>query len=264
MAMRKARRGIELWYGRRQQVGFRGVPQRWYNVLGRVFDAVELEELTVRVDDGPESPLSVGPDRRRLVAPGDFNAEIDLDSVDPGTTTVALTARYRNGGVVSEELVLEIGPRRIPSLPLSVSWERQGLPNEDAQIVDGRWEQNGRFVTTREVGYDRLIAIGDVRWRDVDVTVPVVIHGLETRAYSWPSVHTGVGLVLRWKAQADGRTRYRLKVWREDEQEPASWDLSTTGPLNSLETGSILLAAHETAASFGPVTVRPVAGDTRS
>ena len=129
-------------------------------MLERVFDAVELDELTVRVDDGPETRLSVGPDRRRLVAAGDFNAEIDLDSVEPGTTTVALTARYRDGGVA----------------------------NEDAQIVDGRWEPNGRFVTTREVGYDRLIAVGDVRWRDVDVPVAVVIHGLETRAYSLPSV----------------------------------------------------------------------------
>lgn len=56
----------------------------------------------------------------------------------------------------------------------------------------------------------------------------------------------------------DGRSRYRLKVWPEDDPEPPEWDLSTVGPLNSLDSGSILLAAHETAASFGPVTVTPV------
>ena len=223
-------------------------------------------------------------------------------------------------------MVLEIPERHVPELPLTVRWPEGGLSLGRAQIVDGLWERQGRYITTREPGYDRLIAIGDVAWRDYEVTVPVVVHGINPAAYETASVHTGVGLVMRWKGhsrwnpdgratgqprhgpvpygaiawwttwpderganlnlfdvdlvpreitprhlQTDvpyifrarvvtvggGRSRYSLKVWPEGTPEPERWHLSTVAPVNALETGSLLLAAHETTASFGPVTIVP-------
>lgn len=195
-------RRIEFWYGTRRRVGYCGIPQRWCNVVGRVTDVDELVELSAQLDGGERMPLSVGPDGRRLVAVGDFNVEVDLDAVEPGSHSIVVSARYRDGAVVDEEVVLDRGTCAVPSLPVHVSWEDENSLGDRAQVVDGRWERNGRFVTTREVGYDRLIAIGDVRWRDYDVAVPVVVHGLEARAFEWPSVHTGVGLVLRWKGHS--------------------------------------------------------------
>jgi hypothetical protein len=49
-----------------------------------------------------------------------------------------------------------------------------------------------------------------------------------------------------------------MKLWPENETEPDRWDATLPAPLNSLDSGSLLLVAHETAASFGPVIVRPI------
>lgn len=217
----------------------------------------------------------------------------------------------------------------IRELPLRIDWESEGIPNAHAQVVDGRLECNGSNVTTREVGYDRLIAVGDVRWRDYEVLVPISVHGMEPRAYASRSVHTGVGVVLRWKGHSNwngdletsrqprsapvpygaigwwttwadgsehlnffdvdlrpvgivprslelnrfylfrvrvttpevGRSIYGLKVWPDDEDEPVARDVTMRSPVNGMDSGGLLLAAHETAASFGPVEIRPPADD---
>lgn len=321
-----ARRSIDLWYGRHQRVADRGVPQRWFNVLGRVSHSAEVTSLTGRLDGQDPVGLTMGPDDHRLVAAGDFNMDIDLDGLAAGEHRVTLAATYTDGTCATEDLLLTVGEHRVIEPDLDIDWQTDGIPNEHAQIVDGVWEVNGRYVTTREIGYDRLIAIGDVSWRDYEVRVPVLVHAIESRAYTWPSVHTGVGIVLRWKGHsrwsADGRATgqprfgpvpygaigwwttwsdergeclniydvdlrpravtprrldlnvpyifcarvttdgdgvsgFRLKVWPEADSEPAQWDVTMTGPPNSLESGSLLLGAHETAASFGPVSLRP-------
>lgn len=322
------RRSVDLWYGPKQRVADRGLAQRWFNVLGRVSDPAQVESFTGRVDDRAPVRLNLGPDDHRLIAAGDFNMDIDLHGLCAGDHIVELEAVYADGERATESLILTIGTRETTEPEIEIDWQSCGIPNEDAQVVDGRWEVNGRYVTTREIGYDRLIAIGDMRWRDYEVRVPIVVHAIESRAYSSPSVHTGVGIVMRWKGHsrwsADGRatgqprfgpvpygtiawwttwpdergecltffdvdlrpveitpfrldinvpyvfcaqattdtdesSRFRLKVWPEAETEPASWEITTLAPPNALETGSLVLGAHETAASFGPVTVRPIA-----
>ena len=50
---------------------------------------------------------------------------------------------------------------------------------------------------------------------------------------------------------------YCLKVWEEGRAEPEAWDLQMRGTLLGLARGSMLLVSHHTAASFGPVEVRP-------
>lgn len=317
---------IDIWYGDTQHMGRAGIVQRWYNVLGRVHRADDLDRLEARLNGGAARALSVGADRRRLVAKGDFNVELDVDELEPGSNRLVLVASYTDGFETMREVevVRHDGPPA--ELPLTIDWERDGLVNQHTQIVDGRWEHNGRYVTTRELGYDRLIGIGDVRWRDYDVLVPVVVHAMEARAYGWPSVHTGVGIVMRWKGHSnwggdrhasgqprfgpgpygaigwwttwadegehlnffdvdlgvmdrlarhlhlnapyllrvrvstrdDGRSIYRLKAWEESAKEPTEWDVSSISPVNALDSGSLLLGAHETAASFGPVEITPV------
>lgn len=318
---------IDLWYGPNQSVGERGLAQRWFNVLGRVSHAAEVETFEGQLDSQTPVPLTLGPDEHRLVAAGDFNMDIDLFGLSTGKHRVRLKARYTDGSQAAEALNFTVGEQDPAAPNLDVDWQTYGLPNAHAQVVDGRWDVNGRYVTTREIGYDRLIAIGDVRWRDYEVRVPIVVHAIEPRAYSSPSVHTGVGIVLRWKghsrwpprARATGQPRYgpvpygtiawwttwpdergeclnffdvdlkpiaatprrlstnvpyvfcaqastdpcgrslfRLKVWPEADSEPHGWDITTPAPPNALESGSVVLAAHETAASFGPVSIRPV------
>ena len=313
---------IDIWYGDRQTVGASGFPQRWFNVLGRVHRADEIVSLHAQLNQRDPQELSIGPDRRRLIAKGDFNVDLDIDDLKTGENELRIEARFSDG--TAEERVVEVvrpSPQP-PALPLEINWEREGIPNRYAQVVDGLWEVNGRYVSTREIGYDRLIAIGDMSWRDYEVLVPVVVHGMEARAYTWPSVHTGVGVVMRWQGHTDrgadehasgqprfgptpygaigwwttwadrgqhlnffdvdlkprnpaprilslntpylfrvrvttddGASNYALRVWREGTEEPTVWDVEHQAPSHALESGGLLLGAHETATSYGPVRI---------
>lgn len=316
---------IDVWYGDRQEVGRAGRSQRWANVLGRLLDVGGLLELTATLDGGEPRTLSVGPDGRRLVAKGDFNVDVDLDRLRAGDHDIIIRASYEDGRVAERRVTLVVHDEPALRPPATIDWSEAGLGHPLVHVVDGRWDAAGGYVCTREIGYDRLIAIGDMSWRDYEVRVPVVVHGLEARAYSRPSVHTGVGVVMRWKghsnwgsdrhasgqprfgpgpygaigwwttwsngeehlnffdtdfralhphpmrlelhvpyifrvqvASSGGPTMYRLKVWPESEAEPSRWHVEAPGPSNGLTEGSILLGAHETAASFGRVEIYPV------
>src|SRR5690606_4506465 len=48
---------------------------------------------------------------------------------------------------------------------------------------------------------------------------------------------------------------YRFKVWQADQPEPKQWDLEGRGFLGEHTSGSVLLIAHHTDASFGTVTI---------
>jgi hypothetical protein len=58
-----------------------------------------------------------------------------------------------------------------------------------AHVVDGLWSLNTDSVEPTILGYDRLIAIGDIGWRDYEVTVPITVHALEPSGYQSPDVN---------------------------------------------------------------------------
>lgn len=71
----------------------------------------------------------------------------------------------------------------------------------------------------------------------------------------------GVDYIFKMQVQSNpgaGAT-YRFKHWPATENEPAGWDMSAQGSINAPPTGSLLLVAHHVDASFGPVTVTPLA-----
>jgi hypothetical protein len=48
------------------------------------------------------------------------------------------------------------------------------------------------------LGYDRLIAIGDMGWSDYEVTIPITVHALDPSGYQSPSNGPAVGIGMRW------------------------------------------------------------------
>ena len=88
---------INVWYGDNQTFGQNGIPQIWVNILGNVSSRSRVASITYSPNGGPEWPLSIGPNRTRLVDPGDFNAEIAYLRLIPGANTVCFTATARNG-----------------------------------------------------------------------------------------------------------------------------------------------------------------------
>jgi hypothetical protein len=317
---------LEVWYGNHQKFGHFGKAQRWVNILGRLIGASNQASLSYSLNDGPFQPLSIGPDQRRLVGKGDFNVEIDSEELKDGVNFVIIEASQYNGKKTTEKITLDYKESGVVDLPRHITWSKCKNIQDVAQIIDGKWTINGDTISPLEVGYDRLVGIGDVSWKDFEVLLPITVHGINPRSYSTISTHTGVGIVARWaghhkhsadatasgqprfgptpwgmicwwctwhhlgglinmfdpdftracekemflklhtpymfriQVETQGRSRswYRMKVWEKDLEEPKKWTLENKGAINSLSQGSIVLGAHETAASFGNIEINPL------
>jgi hypothetical protein len=213
-----------------------------------------------------------------------------------------------------------------------VDWNSSAHLTSKVQIVDGRWYITPTGIRTQEIGYDRLIAIGDMGWRDYEVVVPVTMHSKDNNGFNEPSFGPAVGILMRWsghtdrpvvctqpkcgwepfgtiawyrwldlnepntgdlylymnpptpsayepsgkqlvfgttylfkvrvETQSDGRSIYRMKVWRQVDPEPSIWDVEQwdragVGTAIDPTSGSLLLLAHHVDATFGNVTGHP-------
>jgi hypothetical protein len=189
---------IDVWYGKRQRFGLNGLPQQWVNVLGRVRGPVET--LTYSLNGGPRLPLGIGPDRRRLPGVGDFNVDLDYRALREGDNDLTLIATSPQGrDEVREQVTIEYTARQRCPLPYRVDWSETEHIQDRAQIVDGLWRISGESVYPVEIGYDRVLAIGDYDWQEYEVTVPIAVYAIHASCYQPPSVHAGVGIVLRWR-----------------------------------------------------------------
>ncbi len=196
---------LNIWYGSHQVFGRSGVPQRWINILGNVSDPDGIENLKFSLNGGKENSLTIGPDRRRLIAPGDFNIEIDKDELKSGLNEVFIKAtdKIRNQAVFT--VLIEYRENYRP-LPYRIEWSHVANIQEAIQILDGLWIADGNGIRThpQHVGYDRAIAIGDMNWEDYEVTVPFVIHAVDTSAYeSSISIGPSFGINLHWLGHTD-------------------------------------------------------------
>jgi hypothetical protein len=83
------------------------------------------------------------------------------------------------------------------TLPYTVDWSTVTNISDVAQIVDGKWQlQPDGSVRTMEVGYDRLIAIGDMNtWSNYEVTAEVTINTVDCMDF-------GIGIVTGWKGHS--------------------------------------------------------------
>jgi hypothetical protein len=190
---------IRIWYGDHQVFGKLGNPQRWVNILGRVSASAEVVSLTYTLNGSSPQRLSIGPDNRRLVGAGDFNVEIDRKDLESGENTVIITAAdcRCNRTVHQVNITYDRGSRW--PLPYAINWRAASRINDVAEVVDGRWKLGKDGVRPLELGYDRIIAFGDMSWQDYEVTVPVTIHGYKAEAFTPINIGPIVGIVVRWQ-----------------------------------------------------------------
>ena len=113
---------INVWYGDTQTFGQVGVPQQWVNVLGDVSDFNEVNTLTYTLNGGAPQPLWMGENIRRLVAPGNFNVEIDYASLNAGANTVTTTATDNNGLQSSHSVKVNYVTGQSWPLPHTINW----------------------------------------------------------------------------------------------------------------------------------------------
>lgn len=322
---------ISVWYGPNQPFGQIGKPQTQINLLGTVLTPTGSISASFSLNGGASQLLSLGPDERRLAQENDFNVEIPYSDLMTGTNTIVVTATDHLSTTVSQTFTVDYMPGTLWPQNYIADWGSGSL-HTVAQVVDGQWSNSGGVLRPLVLDYDRLVAIGDIGWKDYEVTVPVTIHAIDEEGFRRPSNGPGVGLLLRWQGhyqQLDeqpttgwknfgaigwfrwGRLEsgaiiaaeqmlavggkeiannaskvptfetpyimkmsvqspsnpdrdgyYRFKVWRASEPEPFGWDMESFGRPGELLTGSLLLVAHHVDATFGDVTVRPIADIT--
>ncbi len=191
-------------------------------------------------DEEIDRPLPLGPTAFRLIGEGDFNIELDREALIQGDNTVEIIATDRNGNEAGQTVTVRYAPASSCPLPHSVNWDQTKEINDVAQVVDGLWRLTDDGVRTVEIGYDRIIAIGDGDTQDL----------------------IACGVAYRLKARAESRpdtpSLYRMKVWPADQGEPDGWQLEGLGGQGELDRGSLLLVAHNADVTFGDVTVTAV------
>jgi regulation of enolase protein 1 (concanavalin A-like superfamily) len=189
---------VDVWYGLVQSMGDIGTPQPWANVLGNVSDPDGVASLTYSLNGAPPVNMGIGPDGRRLVNAGDFNADLSTADLLAGDNSLVFTALDDLGNETIQEVTVKGHPGTEWPLPYSVDWSTLATDDDIqdvAQVVDGKWDLVGNEVRAIEPGYDRLVAMGDTTWTDYEVLVPVTLH-------STAGGH-GVGILLRWPGHSD-------------------------------------------------------------
>ncbi len=189
---------IDVWYGDNQSFGAIGLPIPYVNILGKV-DTQNLAALQYSLNGGPYLPLAVGSDLRRLYGDGDFNVEFTHSQLLQGPNVVTLRSFDTIGNQAQKSVLFDFQSDNVWPLPYTVHWADFANVSEAAQVSDGLWEFDaGSAIRPVELGYDRIVAIGDQEWTDYEVTVPVTVFGIDPEGFGPPSNGPAVGIVCHW------------------------------------------------------------------
>jgi len=194
---------IDVWQGATQTFGAIGTPQRWVNVLGNVSDPDGVASLSYSLNGGSATALTIGPDVYRLVNSGDFNVDIDRSFLLVGSNDLVITAVDALGYSTSQVVTVDYYDSSVWPTTYSIDWANAGSIQNVAQVVDGEWSLLPTGVRTVSVGYDRLIAMGDISWTDYEITVPLTVYSIDPAGYAYPSNGPGVGVLMRWSGHTD-------------------------------------------------------------
>ncbi len=202
---------IHIWYGPHQKVANRGIPQDLFNLLGNLITPDSIDSLSYSLNGVFQSYLSTHTSQNiRLALPGDFNAEIRLSALRQGLNKITLIARDHAGRQFSKIVTLDYQPGGACPMPFMIDWARITNIQDVAQVVDGFWTLSVEGVRSIRPHYDRLVAIGDVTWRDYEVTVPITVHSIHpVNPVNMPCV----GILLRWDGHENSGMEQPGTIW---------------------------------------------------
>ncbi len=211
---------INVWYGDSQKFGQLGNPQQWVNILGNVFSVSGIDSLSYSLNGGGENPLSIGPNNNRLNEKGDFNIEIDFADLNNGNNTVSIKSVDKTGAATTQDVSVNYTAGQKWDESYNADWSTSSNVQNIAQVVDGKWEISGSEISISgdSVGYDRLVAIGDMGdapskfWTDYEVTVPITVKAIETPGTTG-ATQPGIGIGLRWQGHNLADAEQPRRAW---------------------------------------------------
>ena len=144
---------------------------------------------------------------RALESPGDFNIEILTAQLSPNNTLI-LSAKDDNGNTSSKTIANSIHVRRCTVAAIFCRLDNSQELRTKPRSLMVWWTWNQQQGTIRsEVGYDRLVALGDLSWSEYEVEVPITINSLPK------SNSGGIGLAVRWNGHFSDSGENPGKGW---------------------------------------------------
>jgi hypothetical protein len=194
------------WGGEPLEFGSVGLAQPDVNVQGRVADPDGIQSITYQVNGGQPVAMGLGTTAcsvgvsctRRLANDGDFNADIDASKLLPGANTVRIRAIDGAFNVSTIDVPVNYTPGTVWPKQYGVDWPSVSDIHDVSQPIDGRWVRENQKLHIEEIGYDRLIAVGDRQWGSFEVEVPVTINSFDSAGYQFPSSGPGIGFIPHW------------------------------------------------------------------
>ncbi len=191
---------IRFHGGTRPEFGRSGLPQRWVNVCGRVSGGARPVRTEARLNGGAPAPLGLGPDTARLPGDGEFNVELAVADLRVGLNALEVRAEDSSGVRRSGMVDFLFEPLAAAPPPvLDMTAAECPTIYDFGQPVDGDWYLGEDGARCREMGYDRLLAFGDLSWTDYELLAEVVVHGFHEAHAGYPAaMGPGVGFLSRW------------------------------------------------------------------
>ncbi|MGD1881866.1 MAG: cadherin-like domain-containing protein [Paracoccaceae bacterium] len=200
---------IDLWYGEVQSFGSPGLGQRAINILGKVSE--DVTELAYSLNGGELRSLSIGPDTRRLQENGDFNIDINYTELDGSAADdlVTIYATLDNGAVFSQDVTVEYEADNDWDKNYAIDWENVTNIQDAVLVADGTWSHDANGVRPVDLGYDRLLVLGDQSWDNYELNLSITTHDLQNVD---PLGRDGGGFAIGmlW----DGHTSGRFAGWQ--------------------------------------------------
>ncbi|WP_160116009.1 cadherin-like domain-containing protein [Candidatus Halocynthiibacter alkanivorans] len=193
---------IDVWYGLNQTFASQGESQVWINILGNVSGSVT--SLTYSINGGPEQVLELGPDTRRLQDDGDFNADIAYAQLDGSATDdiVTITATMADSSVFTRDVTIDYQSGAVWSPNYSIDWATVTDLHDAVQVVDGTWSYDASGARPTDLGYDRLLVLGDQDWDNYRLEMTITMHDL-TNVDPLGRDGGGVAIGMLWDGHTD-------------------------------------------------------------
>ena len=169
---------IDVWYGAEQTFGDPGELQVWINILGKAYG--DITSLSYSLNGGPAQGLSIGSDGRRLQELGDFNVEIAYSMLDGSAAddVVRITAVTSSGDIFDRDVTIKYESGNTWNPNYGIDWSGVTRIPDVVQVVDGTWEIGADGVRPVDLGYDRLLTLGDRNWDNYELTMQITPHDL--------------------------------------------------------------------------------------
>jgi hypothetical protein len=144
------------------------------------------------------------------------------------------------------------GPKELPNttnvthVAIATRWPGHDADGNQPTV---KWHPLGATAEYR-LGKD----LTDTRWRVFDGQRKYRVESERRRDLEFEKPYH---MKHRVQTLGNGLTHYQVKLWATDVEEPTEWDFERFEP-GDLRSGSALLLAHHSDATFGNVTVVPV------